>query len=93
MRFTCVLFLSFLFSRVLAASTATTTTSSSGLSQDARLRVLLSPGASITHNASVAPRWSEFGAPNPGTVVNVATEHDVLVTVCLTQGRLHHLIR
>jgi hypothetical protein len=41
----------------------------------------LSKGASISHSSSAAPRWSEYGAPAPGIVVNVATEKDVLVTV------------
>ncbi|KAI1206796.1 FAD-binding domain-containing protein [Annulohypoxylon truncatum] len=41
----------------------------------------LSTGASISHNASVFPRWSEFGAPHPGTIVSVATEADVQATV------------
>ncbi|KAI1103459.1 FAD-binding domain-containing protein [Jackrogersella minutella] len=49
---------------------------------------LLSPGASISHNVSVAPRWSEFHAPQPGTIVTVATEADVEATVqyCLQQN-------
>ena len=42
---------------------------------------LLSPNASIAYNTLEAPRWSQFPAPNPGAVVNVATENDVLVTV------------
>ena len=46
------------------------------------LRSLLSRNASISHNASTVPRWSDFDAPKPRTIVNVATEHDVLVTVC-----------
>ncbi|KAF4628413.1 hypothetical protein G7Y89_g9742 [Cudoniella acicularis] len=41
---------------------------------------LLSPNASIVYSSSAAPRWSEFDEPTPGAVVNVATEHDVLVT-------------
>ena len=51
-----------------------------------RLGPLLSKGASIntSHLSSVAPRWSEFHAPRPGTVVNVATEKDVLTTVIET---------
>ncbi|KAK2740307.1 hypothetical protein FQN57_006187 [Myotisia sp. PD_48] len=40
----------------------------------------LSSGASIDNNNSNAPRWSLYGAPNPGAVVNVATEQDVLET-------------
>ena len=54
------------------------TVSSSSL---ANLTSLLSKNASIVHSTSGAPRWSEFAAPSPGTVVNVATENDVLVTV------------
>ena len=41
----------------------------------------LSQHASIVHTTSAIPRWSDFDAPNPGTVVNVASEHDVLLTV------------
>ena len=48
---------------------------------DAGLGPLLSKNASISHSPSAAPRWSDFAAPMPGTVVNVVTEHDVLVTV------------
>lgn len=48
---------------------------------DQVLGARLSKGASIVHNSSAAPRWSEFDAPQPGTVVNVATEKDVAVTV------------
>lgn len=42
---------------------------------------LLSQNASIVYTTSGAPRWSTFDAPSPGTVVNVVTEHDVLITV------------
>lgn len=42
---------------------------------------LLSKNASIVYTTSGAPRWSTYDAPSPGTVVNVVTEHDVLVTV------------
>ena len=45
------------------------------------LRSQLSPHASIVYNTTGAPRWSVFDAPTPGAVVNVVTEHDVLVTV------------
>ena len=41
----------------------------------------LSKQASIVHTSSAIPRWSDYEAPDPGTVVNVATENDVLVTV------------
>ena len=52
-----------------------------GLCINQRLGPKLSNGTSIVHNTSTAPRWSEFHAPQPGTVVNVATEKDVLTTV------------
>ena len=52
-----------------------------GLCINQRLGPKLSNGASIVHNTPTAPRWSEFHAPRPGTVVNVATEEDVLTTV------------
>jgi len=42
---------------------------------------LLSQNASIVYTTSGATRWSTFDAPSPGTVFNVVTEHDVLVTV------------
>ncbi|TVY43681.1 FAD-linked oxidoreductase [Lachnellula subtilissima] len=41
----------------------------------------LSAGASFAYSTVAAPRWSEFDAPDPGLVVNVATESDVLITV------------
>lgn len=40
----------------------------------------LSSGATIAFGASSAPRWSEFQAPMPGVVINVATEEDVQLT-------------
>ena len=52
-----------------------------GLCINQRLGPKLSNGTSIVHDISAAPRWSEFHAPQPGTVVNVATEEDVLTTV------------
>jgi hypothetical protein len=45
------------------------------------LQPFLSPNASIAYSA--VPRWSDYPAPHPGAVVNVATEEDVLVTVCI----------
>ena len=48
---------------------------------DNDLGAQLSPDASITHSPDAAPRWSTYEAPNPGTVVNVATENDVALTV------------
>ena len=57
-------------------------TSCDGQCINQELGPLLSKGATITHSANVAPRWSEYRAPQPGTVVSVASELDVLVTVC-----------
>lgn len=45
------------------------------------LRPRLSSKASIVHFSSAAPRWSDYHAPEPGTVVNVFEENDVLETV------------
>lgn len=44
---------------------------------DDSLRQVLSPKATISHQPSSAPRWSEYHPPRPGTIVNVATEQDV----------------
>lgn len=65
---------------VQAAVGGISTRTSHGDLFDLKLRPLLSKNASIS-STGFPPRWSEFGAPNPGTVVNVATEKDVLVTV------------
>lgn len=46
---------------------------------------LLSPKASVSYNISSAPRWSQFDGPQPGAIVNVATEEDVVTIVCLSQ--------
>ncbi|KAI1469342.1 FAD binding domain-containing protein [Daldinia caldariorum] len=48
-----------------------------------RLRVELSPHLSGENliSATAPPRWSDFEAPDPGAVVNVATESDVVATV------------
>lgn len=51
---------------------------------DTSISLSLSSAATISHNVSTVPRWSEFKAPSPGTIVNVATEQDVAVTVCST---------
>ncbi|KAG4030746.1 hypothetical protein MFRU_011g02010 [Monilinia fructicola] len=48
---------------------------------DTSISLSLSSAATISHNVSTVPRWSEFKAPSPGTIVNVATEQDVAVTV------------
>ena len=53
----------------------------SGIGSIANLRPLLSQGASITSNRSTAQRWSDFYAPLPGAIINVATENDVAATV------------
>lgn len=45
------------------------------------LRPLLSRGANISLVSSTSPRWSEYNAPTPGAIVNVATEQDVVATV------------
>ena len=45
------------------------------------LRSMLSRDASISQNRSSVLRWSEFHAPTPGAIVNVATEDDVSATV------------
>lgn len=55
----------------------------SGAAFQTGLREVLSPGAIVTGNISSAPRWSDYNAPQPGTVVNVATEHDVQKTVSM----------
>ena len=44
---------------------------------DDGLRTSLSPNASISYNVSSVPRWSDYHAPQPGIIVNVATEYDV----------------
>ncbi|ESZ99284.1 hypothetical protein SBOR_0325 [Sclerotinia borealis F-4128] len=64
----------------LDASTATLDTNG--------LKLLLSPQATIVDTTSGAPRWSDFDAPTPGAVVNVASENDVLVTVqyCIAEN-------
>ena len=48
---------------------------------DDALQKVLSLNATISHQISSAPRWSEYHAPHPGMVVNVATERDVQVVV------------
>jgi hypothetical protein len=49
------------------------------------LRSVLSGNASVSFRgdpefSANALRWSEFGAPQPGAIVNVATEADVQKT-------------
>lgn len=60
------------------------------------LRPQLSKGASI--NISTEPgfeilssRWSDLSAPQPGALVNVATEDDVAATVCTLNFRCPRL--
>lgn len=48
---------------------------------DKDLKQHLSSKASIVHFSSAAPRWSDYHAPQPGTVVNIFEEKDVLETV------------
>lgn len=79
--FTSSLALLFLSSTTAAAAVATSSAVLPAASIDALLKPLLSSGASIVHTTSAIPRWSNFSAPAPGTVVNVATEADVAATV------------
>jgi hypothetical protein len=30
------------------------------------------------------PRWSQYNAPSPGTIVNITTEKDVAALACLS---------
>ncbi|KAF7871501.1 hypothetical protein EAF04_003608 [Stromatinia cepivora] len=75
-----VLIASIIFGLFTDLSTAAVNTSG--------LKPLLSSLATIVNNTSGAPRWSDFDAPTPGAVVNVATENDVLVTVqyCIAEN-------
>ncbi|KAL8805831.1 MAG: hypothetical protein Q9182_001743 [Xanthomendoza sp. 2 TL-2023] len=45
------------------------------------LGMKLSPGSSVSSNASDAPRWSLYRPPSPAFIVNVKTERDVAATV------------
>ncbi|KAL8748127.1 MAG: hypothetical protein Q9190_000089 [Brigantiaea leucoxantha] len=51
------------------------------------LAARLSPDARISA-PNTAPRWSQYYAPMPGFIVDVATENDVLITVqyCVSQN-------
>lgn len=51
---------------------------------DDELVKLLSPGATVSSAANTPPRFSDYKAPKPGIIVNVATEEDVRVTVKLS---------
>ena len=64
-----------------ATSSYTSLMSLSGNRSIAGLKPLLSHNASISYNASTDPRWSQYHAPTPGAIVNVATERDVVATV------------
>lgn len=55
----------------------------------APLKQSLSKTASISFNSSSDPRWSDYHAPVPIAIVNVATEQDVALTVGLIS--LHHV--
>ncbi|OTA68112.1 FAD-binding domain-containing protein [Hypoxylon sp. EC38] len=72
----------------LLASIGIATISTAVCSTDSDLKSRLSAGATISHDASTAPRWSEYHAPQPGTIVTVATEGDVEATVqyCLEKN-------
>lgn len=63
----------------LSVERQTTASCNTACRTSRNLSPLLSKRANIT-NASTAPRWSTFDMQNPGVVVNVATENDVLVT-------------
>lgn len=45
------------------------------------LGMKLSPGSSISNNATSASRWSLYRAPTPSFVVHVASESDVATSV------------
>ncbi|KAI9885710.1 MAG: hypothetical protein M1823_002475 [Watsoniomyces obsoletus] len=60
-------------------SVSRTSTQGSQIGQELGPR--LSPEASIVHDTSAAPRWSDYFAPSPGTMINVAEETDVEETV------------
>lgn len=45
------------------------------------LRAQLSPNASVAWTTSNAPRWSDYDAPKPTAIINVAVEKDVQTTV------------
>ncbi|KAI1321947.1 FAD binding domain-containing protein [Xylariaceae sp. FL0255] len=75
---------------VLAA--VATTACGSKLQQQLQSQLLpsLSKGASISSTAPA--RWSEFDAPDPGAVINVATEQDVVTSVrYCTQNKMPFL--
>ncbi len=69
------------FIPTLATSFCTSAVSASGNCSIAGLEPLLSHNASISYNTSTDPRWSQYNAPTPGAIVNVATERDVVATV------------
>lgn len=59
---------------------------------DSGLRALLSPNATIVHSDAGVPRWSDYHAPKPRVVVNVATEQDVQAAVSdFARGSLYRL--
>lgn len=74
-------FLPSLVSAVVLPTSPANSTCNQQCQIDKNLGPELSRHASIVHTTSAIPRWSDFDAPNPGTVVNVASEHDVLLTV------------
>jgi hypothetical protein len=47
----------------------------------APLKEQLSAGANISYDPSTLPRWSDYEAPKPGAIINVAVEEDVAIAV------------
>ena len=56
------------------------------------LKAVVSKETEVVDGASGIPRWSEYGAPRPGTIVDVACEDDVLKTVGLALSILRQLL-
>lgn len=65
---------------IFASSAVASITAATDL---ANLRTQLSPNASISWSTSDAPRWSDYDAPQPIAIINVAAEKDVQITVSL----------
>ncbi|PCG99796.1 FAD-binding, type 2 [Penicillium occitanis (nom. inval.)] len=51
------------------------------------LRSQLSPDASVSWTTSIAPRWSDYDAPKPTAIINVAVEKDVQTTIQFCNSR------
>jgi hypothetical protein len=78
-------------------STTTTGTMELMSGSIATLKQSLSPEASVDLPQDeaykiTAARWSDYKAPQPGAVVNVACESDIEKTVCLTVPVSSHLL-